>query len=89
MNLQKSQIGFVGLGQMGGGIAANLVKAGYDLKGYDLVPKAITWGLDVSLKPYTDEKVASNDFKAGMCDVVFLTGILPEGKRGGSYLPPG
>lgn len=50
----------------------------------DLVPKAITWGLDVSLKPYTDEKVASNDFKAGMCDVVFLTGILTR-----QYVPFG
>jgi len=42
----------------------------------DLVPKSIAWGLDVTLKPYTDEKVASNDFKAGICDLVFLTGIL-------------
>jgi hypothetical protein len=42
----------------------------------DLVPKGIGWGLDVDLIAYTDEKVASNDFKAGICDVVFLTGIL-------------
>ena len=41
-----------------------------------LVPKAIEWGLDVKLHAYTDEKVASNDFKAGLCDVVFLTAIL-------------
>ncbi len=42
----------------------------------DIVPKAIVWGLEVKLLAYTDEKVASNDFKAGLCDVVFLTGIL-------------
>ncbi|MDX1452025.1 MAG: putative solute-binding protein [Oleiphilaceae bacterium] len=42
----------------------------------DLVPKGITWGIKVELKAYTDEKVASNDFKAGICDVAFLTGIL-------------
>ncbi len=42
----------------------------------DLVPKGISWGLQVELRSYTDEKVASNDFKAGFCDVVFLTGIL-------------
>ena len=42
----------------------------------DLKPKAIAWGLDVELQAYTDEKVASNDFKAGVCDVVFLTAIL-------------
>lgn len=50
----------------------------------DLVPKAMTWGLDVNLIPYTDEKVASNDFKAGQCDVVFLTGILTR-----EYVPFG
>lgn len=42
----------------------------------DLVPKGITWGLDIELKAYTDEKVASYEFKAGICDVAFLTGIL-------------
>ncbi len=42
----------------------------------NLVPTAINWGLDVELHAYTDEKVASNDFKAGLCDVVFLTAIL-------------
>ncbi len=42
----------------------------------DIVPKAIAWGLKVKMIAYTDEKVASNDFKAGFCDVVFLTAIL-------------
>lgn len=42
----------------------------------DLKAKAIPWGLDVEIQAYTDEKVASNDFKAGLCDVVFLTAIL-------------
>ena len=50
----------------------------------DLVPKGISWGLDIELKAYTDEKVASNDFKAGQCDVVFLTGILTR-----QYVPFG
>ncbi len=50
----------------------------------DIVPKAIYWGIDITLKPYIDEKVASNDFKAGMCDVVFLTGILTH-----QYVPFG
>lgn len=31
-------IGFIGLGNMGGPMAANLVKAGYEVKGYDLQP---------------------------------------------------
>lgn len=42
----------------------------------DLKAKAIAWGLDLDMHPYTDEKVASNEFKAGNCDMVFLTAIL-------------
>jgi hypothetical protein len=42
----------------------------------DLKPKAISWGLDLEFKAYTDEKVASNDFKAGMCDAAHLSAIL-------------
>lgn len=42
----------------------------------DIVPKAIAWDLDIKLQAYTDEKVAANDFKAGLCDVVFVTAIL-------------
>lgn len=44
----------------------------------DLVPKGIGWGLEIDLLAYTDEKVAANDFKAGVCDVVFLTGTLTQ-----------
>ncbi len=42
----------------------------------DLVPKAINWGLDLEFIAYTDEKVAANDFKAGVCDGVHLSAIL-------------
>ena len=38
--------------------------------------KAISWGVDLQLDAYTDEKVASNDFRSGVCDAVFLTNIL-------------
>ena len=50
----------------------------------DIVPKAITWGLNIELTAYTNEKVASNDFKAGLCDVVLLTALLT-----GDYVPFG
>tara|TARA_R110001592_G_scaffold52511_8_gene160689 strand:+ start:6518 stop:7519 length:1002 start_codon:yes stop_codon:yes gene_type:complete len=50
----------------------------------DLKAKAITWGLDIELNAYTDEKVAANDFKAGLCDGTFLTAIL-----GGPFVPFG
>ena len=42
----------------------------------DLKPKAIAWGLDLEFIAYTDEKVAANDFKAGVCDGAHLTATL-------------
>ncbi|TNC79880.1 MAG: hypothetical protein C9356_17125 [Oleiphilus sp.] len=42
----------------------------------DLKPKAIAWGIDLEFIAYTDEKVAMNDFKAGVCDGVHLSAIL-------------
>ena len=42
----------------------------------DLKPKAIAWGLDLNFVAYTDEKVAANDFKAGVCEGVLVTAIL-------------
>lgn len=40
--------------------------------------KAISWGVELNLEAYTDEKVAANDFKSGICDAVFLTNILAK-----------
>jgi 3-hydroxyisobutyrate dehydrogenase len=34
-------IGFIGLGNMGAPMAANLVKAGHQVTGYDIVPSAV------------------------------------------------
>ena len=43
---------------------------------------AMDWGVKVELKPYTDEKIASEDFKAKQCD-----GVLMTGTRGRSLNP--
>jgi hypothetical protein len=43
------------------------------MKDYVLAAKG--WGADLTLKPYTDERVAAEDFKAGQCDLVSLTGM--------------
>lgn len=43
------------------------------MKDYQL--EALNWGVDIELKPYTDEKIASEDFKAGQCSAVVLTGL--------------
>ncbi|MCP5163237.1 MAG: hypothetical protein H6999_06085 [Hahellaceae bacterium] len=37
-------------------------------------PSAMKWGVDLELNAYTDEKIAAEDFKAGQCDSVLLTG---------------
>lgn len=36
---------------------------------------ALAWGVELELKPYTNERVAAEDFKAGLCDAVSFTGI--------------
>src|SRR4051812_25057787 len=38
---QMARIGFVGFGNMGGPMARNLLKAGHQVAGYDLVPAAL------------------------------------------------
>jgi len=37
-------------------------------------PIALSQGVKLDLRAYTDEKVAAEDFKAGQCDAVLLTG---------------
>ena len=43
------------------------------MKDYALAAKQ--WGADITLKPYTDERIAAEDFKAGQCDGVSITGV--------------
>lgn len=43
------------------------------MKDYKLA--AARWGANIELRPYTDEKIASEDFKAGQCDAVMMTGL--------------
>ena len=35
--------------------------------------KALKWGVELKINSYTNENVASNDFKAGQCDAVSIT----------------
>lgn len=36
---------------------------------------ALDWGAKLTFKTYTDERVAADEFKAGVCDLVNLTGV--------------
>lgn len=40
----------------------------------DYATAASAWGVDFEPRPYTDEKTAADDFKAGQCDAVLATG---------------
>ncbi len=40
----------------------------------DYQAAAVAWGVKFDMKPYTDEKIAAGDFKAGQCDAVLITG---------------
>lgn len=40
MNIKEKKLGVIGLGQMGGGMAVNLVAGGFKVSGFDLKPEA-------------------------------------------------
>ncbi len=81
-------IAFIGLGNMGGPMAANLVKAGHHVAGYDLVEtlrqQAATTG--VAIAASAREAVASADvvitmLPAGRHVIAAWSDILPAAKR--------
>lgn len=41
----------------------------------DFRAKAIGWGVDLELKPYDNELVIVDEFKAGQCDAIAVTGM--------------
>lgn len=41
----------------------------------DYKAAALEWGVDLTLKVYTDEKIAAEDLKAGQCDGAAITGL--------------
>jgi len=40
----------------------------------DFRTEAASWGVNFEMKPYTEEQTAAQDFKAGKCDGVLITG---------------
>lgn len=63
------KIGFIGLGHMGGPMAANLVKAGYHLTVYDVVPVSLA-----------NVKIAANLAEL-IKDVDYVISMLPAGSH--------
>jgi len=68
-----STIAFIGLGNMGGGMAANLVKGGHIVHAFDLAEAALAKAAEAGCKPFTTVKEAV----AGVDAVVSM---LPNGK---------
>ncbi len=78
----RIKIGVIGLGNMGGGIARNLIKAGYNVHVWDLS--------DPALKPFRKKATVSDPTKmAAACSIIFfvvhgskeISGMM-SGRRG-------
>ncbi|MFV0623049.1 3-hydroxyisobutyrate dehydrogenase [Sphingomonas sp. ac-8] len=59
-----ARIGFIGLGNMGGGMAANLARAGHDVRAFDLSAEAIERAREAGCLPTDDARAAADDAEA-------------------------
>jgi 3-hydroxyisobutyrate dehydrogenase len=67
------KIAIIGLGNMGGGMAANLVKAGHEVHAFDLAEAALAKAKENGCTPYTDVREAVKGVEA-------VVTMLPNGK---------
>jgi 3-hydroxyisobutyrate dehydrogenase len=67
------KIAFIGLGNMGGGMAANLVKAGHAVNAFDLSADALARAKDNGCTTFTNVREA-------VADVEAVVSMLPNGK---------
>jgi 3-hydroxyisobutyrate dehydrogenase len=67
------KIAFIGLGNMGGGMAANLVKAGHDVHAFDLAEEALARAKENGCATYTSVREAVQGAEA-------VVSMLPNGK---------
>ena len=68
------QIGFIGVGAMGGGLARNLIRAGKKVLVYDLNPEAVNKTLEAG----STGKAASQRQELATADIVFTSLPLPQ-----------
>ncbi len=66
------KIAFIGLGNMGGGMAANLAKAGHDVRAFDLAAPALTAARDAGCTTFDTAKEACEGVDA-------VVSMLPNG----------
>jgi 3-hydroxyisobutyrate dehydrogenase len=68
------KIGFIGLGNMGGGMAANLAKAGHEVYAFDLSGEALARAGEAGCNPVSDAADAIRNMEA-------VVTMLPAGKH--------
>ena len=66
------RIAFIGLGNMGGGMAANLVKAGHTVRAFDLSPEALEAARDAGCETFNTAREAVEGAEA-------VVSMLPNG----------
>jgi 3-hydroxyisobutyrate dehydrogenase len=69
-----ARIAFIGLGNMGGGMAANLAKAGHDVRAFDLSAEALGRAKDAGCLPADSAEAACEGAEA-------VVTMLPAGKH--------
>lgn len=69
-----ARVGFIGLGNMGGGMAANLAKAGHDVRAFDLSAEALERAKAAGCLPVESAAAAAEDAEA-------VVTMLPAGKH--------
>ena len=69
-----AKIAFIGLGNMGGPMSINLVKAGHQVRGYDIVPEKIVRAAAGGVEAATSNSDAAKDAE-------FVFTMLPTGKE--------
>ncbi len=67
------KIGFIGLGNMGGGMAANLARVGHEVRAFDLSKEALARAKEKGCTPCTSIKEA-------VADAQIVVTMLPNGK---------
>ncbi|SMQ69691.1 3-hydroxyisobutyrate dehydrogenase [Altererythrobacter xiamenensis] len=66
------KIAFIGLGNMGGGMAANLAKAGHEVRAFDLSEEALARAKDAGCATFGSARAAAEDCEA-------VVSMLPNG----------
>lgn len=88
------KIAFIGLGNMGGGMAANLVKAGHEVRAFDLSEDALARAKEVGCATFGSARAAAEDCEAVVSMLpngaivrdVYTTDVIGQAPKGAVFL---